>query len=220
MQWARRLLGGDGAEPNSEREQLLARLAADPRLSRAAVEAIAAVPRELFVAPEGPDVAYQDIALQIGPSATISAPSMVAEMLTALDLRPGQLVLEIGAGSGYAAACMAALGARVVGIELLPELAVEGRRHLTEAGFADQVDIVPGDGRAGWPDRAPVDRVLVSAAVEAVPPAWMEQLKPAGLLVYPEAGPSDDILVRLTKLPEGGWRREELGRCRFVRLQG
>ena len=158
---------------------------------------------------EAAELAYEDVALQIGPSATISAPTMVAEMLAALELRPGLLVLEVGAGSGYAAACVAALGARVLGIELLPELVEAARQSLREAGFDDRVEIIAGDGTGGWPDRAPYDRILVSASVEAVPPAWMDQLAEDGLLVYPESGPAEDVLVRLVKGPER-WQRQEL----------
>ena len=215
MAWARELLGDSAA---NAREQLLARLRADGRMSQAAVDAIGAVPRELFVPPAHAELAYADVALEIGPDATISAPSMVAEMLSVLELKPGLEVLEIGAGSGYAAATMAALGARVTGVELQSELVEAARASIAAAGFGDLVTLEAGDGRTGWPGGAPYDRVVVSAAVVAVFPAWLEQLRDGGLLVYPEAQDNDDLLVRLTV--EGGRvRREELGRCRFVRLQ-
>jgi len=215
MAWAQALLGG-GAP--SAREQLLARLETDGRISSAALHAIASVPRELFVPAAYAELAYTDVALEIGPDATISAPSMVAAMLSVLDLGPGLEVLEIGAGSGYAAATMAALGARVTGIELRPELVETARVNVTTAGLGDLVTLEAGDGRGGWPSRAPYDRVVISAAVVAVFPAWLEQLRDGGLLVYPEARENDDLLVRLT-VEAGRVRREELGRCRFVRLQ-
>src|SRR5439155_3878851 len=161
---------------------------------------------------------WEDAALEIGPSATISAPSMVAEMLTCLELQPELRVLEIGSGSGYAAACMAALGVHVVGLELLPDLADQGRRHLARTGFSDLVEIHTADGSRGWPEAAPYDRILASASVDAVPPAWMAQVADGGLIVYPESTEREDLLVRLTRLGEG-WHREELGRCRFVRMR-
>jgi protein-L-isoaspartate(D-aspartate) O-methyltransferase len=143
---------------------------------------------------------------------------MVAEMLTVMEPLEGKKVLEIGAGSGYAAATMAALGARIIGIELLPELAEEARSHLDAAGFSDRVQIIAGDGRYGWPEGGPYDRILVSAAIEAIPPAWLEQLADGGAIVYPEAGPGEDILIRLTR-QDGSYLREEMGRCRFVRMR-
>jgi protein-L-isoaspartate(D-aspartate) O-methyltransferase len=213
-----RQMFADREDSRAPRERLLARLRADPILTLEAVDAIAAVPRELFVPPAHAELAYEDAALEIGPLATISAPSMVAAMLSVLDLRPGVKVLEVGAGSGYAAATVAALGARVVGVELQPELAAHAQRNLEAAGFGEQVRIVAADGARGWPAEAPYDRILVSAAVEAIPQEWLEQLADGGMLVYPEAGPAEDILIRLTR-EHGGFRREEKGRCRFVRLQ-
>jgi protein-L-isoaspartate(D-aspartate) O-methyltransferase len=203
---------------DDDRERLLALLRDDPRIPPEVSDAMARVPREMFVTPGDAAIAYHDLAIQIGPGATISAPSMVAEMLNALRLGPGLRVLEIGAGSGYAAACMAAMGAHPIGVELLPELAEQARQNLVRAGFGDSVEIRSGDGRDGLAEGAPYDRILASAAIEAVPPAWLEQLGANGILVYPEGGPGDDILVRLSR--EGpGWRREELSRCRFVRMQ-
>src|ERR1700737_4527378 len=118
MSWARDLFSGNGGRPEPARDRLLRRLRADPRSTQAAVEAIARVRRELFVPASQAEIAYEDIPLEIGPMATISAPSMVAEMLAVLRLKPGLSVLEIGAGSGYAAATVAAMGANVIGLEL------------------------------------------------------------------------------------------------------
>jgi len=218
MSWVRDLFGGNGGQPRQPRERLLQQLSQDPRLSVDAVDAIARVPRELFVPAAHSRAAYDDVALEIGPLATISAPSMVAEMLSVLRLRPGLSVLEIGAGSGYAAATLAALGARVIGVELQPKLAEQAQRNVEAAGFAGLVKIVASDGGAGWPEEAPYDRILVSASVEAVPPAWLDQLAADGALVYPEAGHGEDLLIRLTK-SETGLEREVMGRCRFVRMQ-
>lgn len=221
MSWLRQMFGDElhpTGSTGSTRDALLARLRADGSLSADAIEAIALVPREKFVPARHIEVAYADAALEIGPLATISAPSMVAAMLAVMDLRPDQRVLEIGAGSGYAAAAVAALGPRVIGLEIQPELVEQARANLDAAGFGDRVEVLLTDGRGGWPDGAPYDRILVSAATAAIPQQWLDQLAADGLLVYPEAGPQEDILVRLTRTPQG-LRREEMGRCRFVRLQ-
>jgi protein-L-isoaspartate(D-aspartate) O-methyltransferase len=139
-------------------------------------------------------------------------------MLSVMQLRPGLSVLEIGGGSGYAAATLAVLGARVITLEVQPELADQARRNLAVAGLDKGVTVVTADGRAGWPEAAPFDRILVSASVDAIPQAWLDQLAPDGILVYPEAGVTEDLLVRLTRT-ENGLRREVMGRCRFVRMQ-
>lgn len=208
----------DPGSAGTRREQLLERLRADAALTDDAVRAIAAVPREEFVPPAYAYMAYQDAALEIGPAATISAPSMVAAMLSVLDLKQEMTVLEVGAGSGYAAAAAAALGASVVGLELQPQLVEQARRNLEAAGIGGSVRVIAADGARGWPAEAPYDRILVSAAVEAVPQEWMDQLVEGGMLVYPEAGQDLDLLVRLTRHADG-FRREEMGHCRFVRLQ-
>jgi len=157
------------------------------------LDAIARVARELFVPAKHAEVAYEDVALEIGPAATISAPSMVAEMLSVMRLRPGLSVLEIGGGSGYAAATLAVLGARVITVEVQPELADQARRNLAAAGFDEGVAVVTADGRGGWPEAAPYDRILVSASVDAIPQPWLDQLAPDGILVYPEAGVTEDL---------------------------
>src|SRR6202171_1706360 len=217
MSWARDLFAGGSGGSEPARERLLRRLRQDPRSTHAAVDAIARVHRELFVPAAQAEVAYEDIPLEIGPLATISAPSMVAEMLSVLRLRPGLSVLEIGAGSGYAAATLAALGARVIGVELQPKLAEQAQRNVEAAGFAGLVKIVASDGGAGWPEEAPYDRILVSASVEAVPPAWLDQLAADGALVYPEAGHGEDLLIRLSK-SETCLECEVMGRFLLVRI--
>jgi protein-L-isoaspartate(D-aspartate) O-methyltransferase len=218
MSWVRDLFGGNGGGREEPRDRLLRRLRQDSRLGADALDAIARVARELFVPAKHAEVAYEDVALEIGPAATISAPSMVAEMLSVMRLRPGLSVLEIGGGSGYAAATLAALGARVITVEVQPELADQARRNLAAAGFDEGVAVVTADGRGGWPEAAPYDRILVSASVDAIPQAWLDQLAPDGILVYPEAGVTEDLLVRLTRT-DGGLEREVMGRCRFVRMQ-
>ncbi|HEY8739914.1 MAG TPA: protein-L-isoaspartate O-methyltransferase [Candidatus Dormibacteraeota bacterium] len=187
-------------------------------ISDAAVNAIAAVPRELFVPARFSELVYADVALQLGEGATISAPSMVAAMISAMRPAAGLRVLEIGAGSGYAAAAMAAAGMEVVGVEISPILARQARAAIDRAGYADRVTVEIGDGMAGWPPGAPYDRVVASAAVAALPQAWLEQVVEGGLIVYPESGAEWDMLVRVERL-ETGWRREDVQPCRFVRMQ-
>ena len=217
MHWVRQMFA-DGESAGDPRERLLQRLRADGGLTEDAVRAIASVPRERFVPPGLGKLAYEDAALEIGPAATISAPSMVGAMLSALEIRPEMKVLEIGAGSGYAAAAGASLGAWVIGLELQAQLAEQARRNLEDAGVGERVRIITADGTRGWAEEAPYDRIMVSAAVEAVPQEWLAQLGEGGRLVYPEAGGNLDVLVRLTR--EGDrFRREEMGHCLFVRLQ-
>lgn len=205
-----------GAGQSGSRRRLLEHLQRDRRLTARSVEAIAAVPRELFVPPALAELAYQDVALQLAPGATISAPSMVAVMISALDPAPGIRVLEVGSGSGYAAAVMAATGMEVVGVELLADLVPPARAAVEAAGFAARVTLEAGDGIDGWPARAPYDRVVASAAIAAVPQAWIDQLAPAGLILYPERrGEEWEMLVRLEHLGPG-WARRELGPCKFV----
>ena len=185
-----------------------------------ALAALGAVPRELFVPPHLAELAYADEALQLAPGATISAPSMVAVMLTALEPARGLRVLELGSGSGYAAAVFAAAGMWVTGVEILEGLAATSRDAVAAAGFADQVTIEVGDGTSGWSAGAPYDRVVASAAIAAVPAAWMAQVTVGGMILYPESGHGEwDVLVRLRR-HAGGWEREELSVCKFVPMQG
>ena len=188
-------------------------------MSDEAIQAIGAVPRELFVPGYLAELAYADEALQLEPGATISAPSMVAVMVTALEPLRRARVLEIGAGSGYAAAVFAAAGMEVTAVEILADLVNTARDAVERAGWGEHVVIETGDGMGGWPGRAPYDRVVASAAIEAVPRAWLDQLAPGGLVVYPESrGGEWDMLVRLRRRGDG-WSREELQVCKFVPMQ-
>ena len=195
---------------------LLEALRREGRLTAVSIAAVAAVRRELFVPPALVELAYEDVALQLAPGATISAPSMVAVMVSAMDPAPGLRVLEVGSGSGYAAAVMAAAGFEVVGVERLPDLVPRARAAVEAAGQAARVRLEVGNGMAGWPEGAPYDRVVASAAIDAVPQAWLDQLAPGGLVVYPESrGEEWEMLVRLERR-DAGWSRQEMGPCKFV----
>lgn len=203
---------------DSDRDAMLARLRAggvkDPRV----LEAMASVPREQFVEPSDRIEAYADRALPIGCGQTISQPLMVALMVEALELRPGDRALDVGTGSGYQAAVMAACGAEVVSVERLPSLADEAVARLSNLGYA--VEVVLGDGSLGVPDRAPFDAIAVGAAAPRLPLALARQLRPGGRLVVPIAGaPDGEELTRL-RLVDGRWQTESLGPCRFVPLIG
>jgi protein-L-isoaspartate(D-aspartate) O-methyltransferase len=196
-------------------EQIAARGLDDPRV----LDAMRAVPRHHFVPPELLDRAYDDTPLPIGGRQTISQPYIVALMTSALRVAPGERVLEVGTGSGYQAAVLAAMGAHVVSIERLPELAGRARETLAALGLAEQVVVELGDGTLGWPAAAPYDAILVTAGGPNVPRPLLEQLAPAGRLVLPVGEDEVQVLVRLRRDAE---RLEEdyLGGCRFVRLVG
>lgn len=153
-------------------------------LGRRTIEAMAKVPR-LELQP----FAYADTPLPSGYGKTISQPFMVALMTDLLDLQPTDVVLEIGTGLGYQAAVLAELALRVYSVELIGELADEARRRLHRQGYVN-VDIRTGDGRAGWHEHAPFDKIVVTAAPDLVPPSLIYQLKPGGRMVIP-AGLAD-----------------------------
>jgi protein-L-isoaspartate(D-aspartate) O-methyltransferase len=178
--------------------------------------AMGSVPRELFVPTSLERFAYADEALPIGEGQTISQPFIVATMLVALRPAPGERALDVGTGSGYAAALLAELGAEVVGIELLPVLAARARESLALAGHPE-VEVRVGDGHLGAPDRAPFDMISVAAATDEVPPALEEQLAVGGRLVIPLGDTRGQELVLVERRPTGLVRRHGLP-CRFVPL--
>ena len=180
--------------------------------------AMASVPRELFVPETLRRRAYDDEALPIGEGQTISQPFVVATMLTLLRPRSGERGLDVGTGSGYAAALLAALGVDVLGIERIPALAAGARQALAAAGFGG-VEVRIGDGRRGAPDRAPFDVISVAAASEDVPAALVEQLAEGGRLVLPRGDDWGQVLVLLERRGEGLVERRSLP-CRFVPLVG
>jgi len=182
------------------------------------LRALGRVPRELFVPEDERRRAYDDAALPIGHGQTISQPYMVAVIVEALAVRPGLSVLDVGAGSGYQAAVLAELGAEVVAIERIPELAEQARANLAAAGY-EGVEVVVGDGTLGWPEHAPYDGIAVAAAAPALPQTLYEQLRPGGRLVVPVGGPRAQRLEVIVRSPEGP-AVIHLVPCRFVPLVG
>jgi protein-L-isoaspartate(D-aspartate) O-methyltransferase len=180
--------------------------------------AMGEVPREEFVPEEMRSSAYTDSALPIGYEQTISQPWVVAAICQALDLHGSERVLEIGTGSGYSGAVLAQLGARVVSLERVPELAEGARRSLERLGIAN-VEVVVGDGSRGYPAGAPYDAIAVHAATPEAPHSLLAELGPDGRLVVPIATGSADLLTAFVR-ENGNLRQETIGPCRFVPLIG
>jgi protein-L-isoaspartate(D-aspartate) O-methyltransferase len=196
--------------------QIEARGIRDPHLLRALRD----VPREAFVAPELAARAYDDSPLPIEAAQTISQPYIVAWMIEAAAIPPGAKVLEIGAGSGYAAAVLGRIAGRVIAIERHGELAALAAGRMERLGY-DNVAIVHGDGSAGLPDEAPFDAILAAASGSHVPDALTQQLAVGGVLVMPVGEPGAvQTLVKVVRTGEDGFRRQDLGAVRFVPLIG
>jgi protein-L-isoaspartate(D-aspartate) O-methyltransferase len=187
-------------------------------VDEAVLGAMERVPRELFVPEPERKRAYRDAALPLGHGQTISQPYMVARIAEALAIRPGDRVLDVGTGSGYQAAVLAELGAEVVTIERIPELAEGARESLSAAGY-DRVEVVVGDGTLGVPARAPFDAIAVAAAAPGLPETLYDQLRPRGRLVVPVGGPRAQRLEVVVRSPEGPAIVHSVP-CRFVPLVG
>lgn len=193
-------------------DQLASRDIDDERV----LEAMRHVPRHEFVPEHFAGQAYEDHPLPIGHGVTISQPYIVALMTQALRLRSVDRVLEIGTGSGYAAAVLAAIAGDVTTIECIGPLAEQARARL--APYDDRVRVIVGDGSLGHPSGAPYDAIVVTAAAPTVPPPLLDQLAPGGRLVIP-VGRGTEQLVRITRTDHGD-EREELLPVRFVPLTG
>lgn len=184
------------------------------------LDAFREVPREEFVDEEHRRWAYDDNPLPIEAGQTISQPYIVALMIEAAAIRPGDKVLEVGAGSGYAAAVISRIAERVVAIERHGELAKIARERMARLGY-DNVRIIEGDGTRGCADEAPFDAILAAASGSHVPKPLVDQLAPGGRLVMPVGDPGFvQELVKVTKRPDGTTSQENLGGVRFVPLIG
>ena len=198
------------------RRQIAGRGLRNPAL----LAAFRAVPRECFVPQDLLHAAYDDCALPIEAGQTISQPFIVAVTIDAAALRPDDKVLEVGAGSGYAAAVIAQLARQVIAIERIPELARLAAERMEQLGYSN-VRIVEGDGSLGCPDGAPFDAILCAAAGPRVPTSWLEQLAPGGRIVMPVGSfAGTQRLIRVTLTPDGSTHTDELDLVRFVPLIG
>lgn len=188
----------------------------DPRV----MAAMARVARHEFVPESVRDRAYENRPLPIGQGQTISQPYIVALMTDLLELGDDAVVLDIGTGSGYQAAIVAEIAARVYSIEIIPELGHEARARLKRLGY-DNVEVRIGDGFYGWPEKAPFDGILVAAAVDEIPQPLIDQLKTGGRLILPQGDParSQDLVV-LEKMETGKLVRRSIIPVRFVPLTG
>ncbi|MCX8477756.1 MAG: protein-L-isoaspartate(D-aspartate) O-methyltransferase [Sphingomonas sp.] len=195
--------------------QIAARGIADVRVLDAMLE----VPREEFVPEEMQAFAYDDTPLPIEAGQTISQPYIVALMIEAAAIAPGDRVLEIGVGSGYAAAVMSRLGRRIHAIDRHGALADLARDRMARLGY-DNVVVRTGDGTQGWPENAPFDVILVAASGPEVPEPLCRQLVIGGRLVIPVGDPDQQQLVRITRTAQNDYREEDLGPVRFVPLIG
>ena len=195
-------------------EQLQARDITDPEV----LEAMATVPRHEFMPESQRPLAYTDQPLPIGHGQTISQPYIVALMTQSLDLQPGEKVLEIGTGSGYQAAVLAEITDRVYTIEILEPLARQARQTLGDLGY-ENVEVKTGDGYRGWPEHAPFDAIIVTAAPDHIPPPLKEQLAIGGRMVIPVGSYYQELML-LRKGEDGNLTREGVIPVRFVPMTG
>ena len=179
--------------------------------------AMARVPRHDYVPNELQEVAYANIPLPIGHGKTISQPFIVALMTDLLDLQEDDRVLEVGTGLGYQAAILAELVGQVYTVEIIEELGLEAAERLDGAGYSN-IQVKIGDGGQGWPENAPYDKVIVTAAPELVPPALIEQLKPGGRLVIPAGLEDQQQLMLMEKDITGRMSATEIIPVVFSRL--
>lgn len=196
---------------NMIEKQLIKRGISDSRV----IAAASAVPRQNFVPEERKIEAYQDYPIPIGHQQTISQPFIVAYMTEALELNPGDKVLEIGSGSGYQAAILAEMGAEVYTIELIPELAAMAQKNLTDSGYKN-VKVKQGNGYLGWPEAAPFDRIILTAAPREIPRALVEQLKVNGIMILPVGSQHQIQSLKKIVKKKKGLKEMELTAVRFV----
>jgi protein-L-isoaspartate(D-aspartate) O-methyltransferase len=188
------------------------------RLSEAVMDAVARVPREYFLPDYNRYLAFDNGAVQIGYGQTISQPYVVALMTDLLEVRPESVILEVGTGSGYQAAVLAALARQVYSLEIIEPLASAAAGRLASLGYANAA-VYHADGYHGWPEHAPYDGIMVTAAAVQVPPPLLEQLKPGARLVMPVGAPHDVQTLRVyTKHEDGSSTARNILAVAFVPL--
>ncbi|HWX66330.1 MAG TPA: protein-L-isoaspartate(D-aspartate) O-methyltransferase [Rhodanobacter sp.] len=213
-------LKGEGMTSQRARDRLVANLKEggirDPRV----IDVIRNLPRHHFIDQALHSRAYENTALPIGHGQTISQPWVVARMTEALiEFGMPQKVLEIGTGSGYQAAVLAALVPQVFTVERIEELLRQARRRFRQLGLTNLRSRYD-DGKLGWPDEAPFDAIILTAAGDTIPTRILDQLSPTGVLVAPVGSPSRQMLIRMRGDGQGDFTQEELGAVSFVPLLG
>lgn len=187
-------------------------------LNRRVLNVLAEVPRHAFVPLDLQPYAYADSPLPIGCGKTISQPFIVAVMTDLLDPQPGDKLLDIGTGLGYQTAVLSRLAGHVYSVELIEALALSARQRLRQLG-CDNVTLRVANGHEGWPEEAPFDKIIVSAAPEEVPPALLAQLAPGGRMVLPAGPPDHQQLLVIDKAGDGTLRRRDIFAVRFSLLE-
>jgi protein-L-isoaspartate(D-aspartate) O-methyltransferase len=188
-------------------------------LARQVMEVMEKVPRHEFVPVELQPYAYANVPLPIGFDKTISQPFIVALMTDLLDLDGEDTVLEIGTGLGYQAAILAELAGKVYSIEIIEELAQQAKQRLGRHGYTN-IELKVGNGYRGWPEHAPFDKVIVTAAPDLIPPPLMYQVKPGGKMVIPAGLPDAQQLLLVEKDRNGKFTTKEVLAVRFSQLEG
>ena len=208
----------DRTNYKAQKEALIESIEKMYGLNPRVIEAVRNILRHRFVPQKLRDQAYEDIALPIGEGQTISQPSLVAFMTNVLEIGESDKVLEIGTGSGYQAAILGKLARQVITIERIERLAEKAKKLLKRSGFLN-ITVICGDGTLGYPQEAPYDAIIVTAAFEKVPPPLLEQLKDGGRLLMPVGGRDLQKLLKITKQGDGFIEKEILP-VQFVPLIG
>jgi protein-L-isoaspartate(D-aspartate) O-methyltransferase len=214
------MLKGEGMTSQRARDRLVARLKEEGIKDPRVIDVIRNVPRHHFIDQALHSRAYENTALPIGHGQTISQPWVVARMSEALlEFGVPQKVLEIGTGSGYQATVLAGLVPQVFTVERIEELLRQARRRFRQLGLT-QIRSRHDDGKLGWPDEAPFDAIILTAAGDTVPTQLLDQLSPTGVLVAPVGSPSSQTLIRMRGDGHGDFTQEELAAVSFVPLLG
>ena len=208
----------DSYKHQGQRTQLVKSLASNKITDKNVLWAVSNVPRHLFLSKDFEDRAYDDVALPIEEGQTISQPYTVAFQTQALTIKPGDKVLEIGTGSGYQAAILDHMGAEVYSVERIDKLHKQAKLILGQ--HAKKVKLLLSDGTMGWPEQAPFDKIIVTAAAPKIPETLLSQLKPGGLAIIPIGNKSIQKMVLIEKSVENIITQKELGDFRFVPLIG